>query len=514
MRGLGIGSLSIVLFAMGCAAKGTPAGGVTLALMSPGGTAISNVEYTLRGPSGYRKMGTFSVAGPGTTFEHSLTGIPAGNGYQVELGASTDDGRPCRGRSAMFSVLRSQSVRIEVTLSCEGQDRAGSVVVNGGYNTCPVAEFAVAEPTTAQVDQTVELSGGGSDEDSGPEPLKYYWYTLSGVGQITERNGPNTTFRCTSSGVATIALTVSDGDPQCGGNNTTTLRVTCGSAVPTDCDVCTSPTGTCGQRLSECYNMPGQINGTPKSQLCSNILECMRTTACATDSSTDSPSDCFCGQDVDVGVCANTPLNQLTGECRDLIAAGAESTNPLDVSIRMGDPTYATGLAMRALQCQMRFCQNCPVDIDDSMPPNNFPPPPETGWGTSATECQACEQSNPTCAQRAMDCDTLTGEVAGVSKAQLCRDVISCVRSTHCVSDSATDSASDCFCGLNVDVGECSTKQLSQLTGECKGVIAQAAEADSVLDITTRLGDPEYAVGRAMRLILCDQRFCALTCGF
>ena len=510
MRGLGIASLSLVLFAIGCSAKVPPAGGVTLALMSPGGTAVTDVEYTLRGPSGYRKMGTFSVAGPGTSFEHSLTGIPAGNGYQVELGASTDDGRPCRGRSATFSVLRSQSVRVEVTLSCEGQDRAGSVVVNGGYNTCPVAEFAEAEPTSAPMDGTVELNGGGSDEDSGPEPLQYYWYTLSGIGQIADRNAPNTTFRCTASGFATIALTVSDGDTQCSGNNTTTLRVTCGSPVQTDCDQCTSPTGTCAQRLSECYNMPGQVNGTPKSQLCRNVLDCMRTTGCATDSSTDSPSDCFCGLDVDVGVCANTPLSQLTGECRDLIAAAAEATNPLDVSIRMGDPTYAVGLAMRALQCQMRFCQNCP--IDDVVPPD--PPAIEPGSGTSATECQACEQANSTCAQRAMDCESLAGQIGGVSKAQLCRDVVSCVRSTHCTSDSQTDSPSDCLCGLNVDVGECSTKQLSQLTGECKDVIAQAAETHSVLDITTRLGDPEYAVGRAMRLIQCDQRFCALACGF
>lgn len=85
-----------------------------------------------------------------------------------------------------------------------------------------------------------------------------------------------------------------------------------------------------------------------------------------------------------------------------------------------------------------------------------------------------------------------------------------CVRTTQCASDSEP---MGCLCGL-IGLERCSTSTLEQVPGECKDVIAQAAETNSTLDISTRFGDPAYALGLAFRLIQCDQRFCPTRCSF
>jgi hypothetical protein len=103
--------------------------------------------------------------------------------------------------------------------------------------------------------------------------------------------------------------------------------------------------------------MEGDVNGVPKSQLCNDVLNCIRSSRCA--SATGNASDCICGQGVDVGVCAGQSFANVTGVCKDAIAAGAESTLMTDISNRLGDPAYATGRAIQLIQCDQVFC---PVD--------------------------------------------------------------------------------------------------------------------------------------------------------
>jgi phage tail sheath gpL-like len=111
----------------------------------------------------------------------------------------------------------------------------------------------------------------------------------------------------------------------------------------------------------DCNNITGTVNGVAKSDLCKQVLACVRMTKCASASGTFSPSDCICGTGADVSVCAGQTLDQVTGACKAIIAQGAESTLLTDVSVRLGDPAYATGLAIRLVQCDQRFCAtDCP----------------------------------------------------------------------------------------------------------------------------------------------------------
>src|SRR5262245_30299287 len=96
----GARALALGLLLIGCAAQSAEeVGDVRLGLSAPD-TTVRSVEYTVEGGDGYRKVGTFSVAGPGSTFEHTVPGIPVSDAtYVVILNATTDDGRRCRSRS-------------------------------------------------------------------------------------------------------------------------------------------------------------------------------------------------------------------------------------------------------------------------------------------------------------------------------------------------------------------------------------------------------------------------------
>jgi hypothetical protein len=132
------------------------------------------------------------------------------------------------------------------------------------------------------------------------------------------------------------------------------------------------------------------------------------------------------------------------------------------------------------------------------------------GTGSTSMACTTCEAAQPVCLQRQMDCDNIAGAIGGVAKSAICHQVIDCVRTSKCASAGDTDSPSDCLCGVNADVDTCASQTIDQVTGACKTIIATGTEATTLADMTTRLGDPDYATGLAMRLILCDQRFCGL----
>ena len=123
-----------------------------------------------------------------------------------------------------------------------------------------------------------------------------------------------------------------------------------------DCDRCEAAHDACRRRSADCASIGGSWDGRPKSKICRDVVACVRRTRCASESATDSPSDCFCGRDADIQACTARALDALTGECRDIIAAGAESTNTLEIGTRFGDPSYALGLAMRVIQCDQRYC--------------------------------------------------------------------------------------------------------------------------------------------------------------
>jgi hypothetical protein len=134
--------------------------------------------------------------------------------------------------------------------------------------------------------------------------------------------------------------------------------------------------------------------------------------------------------------------------------------------------------------------------------------------GSGPDACTVCEMGAAITAMRLTACDTATGTVNGVAKSDLCHQVLSCIRTSKCASAGVNDSASDCVCGTDVDVGVCAGQTLDVVSGACKTIIATGAESMLMTDISNRLGDATYATGLAIQLIQADQVFCPTECSF
>jgi hypothetical protein len=276
-----------------------------------------------------------------------------------------------------------------------------------------------------------------------------------------------------------------------------------GAGSTRTCEEC--ETARCSVPRSSCDNASEKVNGVLQSELCHQVLGCIRKSGCA--AATGNVSDCICGEGIGLTACANQTLEQATGACKDIIATASESTSLSVIATRFADPTCATGLAFQLVQCNQSQCARaCGFGASDA-----------TNEDSAATDdlerkCAACQAAQPICNARKLACDNAAGDIHGIPKSELCREVIDCIRDSGCAS--ADGSASDCICGENVDVGECQGKSLSELTGRCKDVISAGLGTTDLGEIAVRFGDPEYATGLAVQLIQCEQTFCEGSCEF
>ena len=83
--------------------------------------------------------------------------------------------------------------------------------------------------------------------------------------------------------------------------------------------------------------LAGPAAGTPKLELCQILLGCTYATNCAAA----DPVDCYCG--TSGAACQTGGAN---GDCRAEIEASLESTAFGEIGARIGDPSYAGGVAV------------------------------------------------------------------------------------------------------------------------------------------------------------------------
>src|ERR1035438_7951434 len=184
--------------------------------LSTGGITIDSATYTITGPGGFMKVGTFAV---GDVISTVVDGLPAGTGYTVTITASAGDAATCSG-SAQFDVMSGATTSVTVHLQCRvAPKKTGSVSVTGVLNICPTLDNLSAPPMEVPVGTTVNLVASASDDDMGPAPISYSWTATSGT--IASPTAATTTFTCTAAGTATITVNVTDSD--CGDMGSTTV---------------------------------------------------------------------------------------------------------------------------------------------------------------------------------------------------------------------------------------------------------------------------------------------------
>jgi hypothetical protein len=227
-------ALSSYTFVAGCGKTSAPiehtdsTGTVAFDLRLPDGRTINTASYKITGPNGFMKTGTIDVSNS-NTLTATIGGLPAGMGFQITITGMTTDGSLNCGGSQTFNVTAGQTVTVQVPLACHEAPRTGSVTVNGTLNVCPTIDGVSANPAEANVGAPIALSVVAHDSDAGPQALGYGWQGNGGT--FANGNTANPTFTCQTPGMATVTVTVSDGDPACPA--TQQAQVNCTVADPT-----------------------------------------------------------------------------------------------------------------------------------------------------------------------------------------------------------------------------------------------------------------------------------------
>ncbi len=197
---------------------GSNGGAGSVALLLAGGATLNTFAYAITGPSAY--SGTINLASS-TKVSAVIGGVAPGSGYSLTLtGTSTDGQTTCAGTSSPFAVAAGATTTVGLTIDCHAAPKTGSILVNGTINICPNIDSVSANPPTGNV---IAIASAADDPDSAPQPLSYAWKTTSGT--LSGATTPSPTLTCTAAGVASLTLTVSDGDAGC--SATFDLQVTC-----------------------------------------------------------------------------------------------------------------------------------------------------------------------------------------------------------------------------------------------------------------------------------------------
>lgn len=117
-------------------------------------------------------------------------------------------------------------------------------------------------------------------------------------------------------------------------------------------------------------------------------------------------------------------------------------------------------------------------------------------------ECHSCEQDGVKSGKCEPDsgCDGLVG-----NDLALCLDLVACARLSGCW----VRHPGDCLCGTAGGV-PCAK---GEANGDCRREIQAATKTMDPILNGTRIYDPQYPAGRAMRLVACDFDACKDTCG-
>jgi hypothetical protein len=199
---------------------GAPGVGGQALVLSPGVT-VSTATYTISGPNAFASAGSVPV-GSSPDLSIVLGGLPIGVGYEMDVLATASDGVTTCEATVPFDVT-GPSTTVSVHLVCGVPQ--GDVQVTGAFNVCPVLDALDALPTETLVGGRVALAAAGHDADNGPSALAYKW----SINGATIGNHPQSTlaFTCTTAGIVTIKVAVSDGDPDPACGDSLTVNLTC-----------------------------------------------------------------------------------------------------------------------------------------------------------------------------------------------------------------------------------------------------------------------------------------------
>jgi hypothetical protein len=170
------------------------------------------IHLNLIGPQFDRSQDLDVAIGP--LMVVTMDDVPAGKGYVLTLSAGGGQ-TSCSG-SSHFDIASGQKTTLDVALECQRPSVPSSptrVDIEGGTNECPDIASVMSQGGAPVVGHPIELVAKADDPDHGPNPLSYTW--LADSGFLDRAHESITAYTCTAPGLATVVLTVSDGDLPC-----------------------------------------------------------------------------------------------------------------------------------------------------------------------------------------------------------------------------------------------------------------------------------------------------------
>lgn len=342
-----------------------------------------------------------------------------------------------------------------------------------------------------------------------------------------------------------------------------------GGGMAMTCEACEMR--SCGSGKGDLYGKcfmatgeaaAGRASGRPKKDLCAAVIACVRMSGCASE----RVEDCYCGKGVDDLSCVTGKAN---GPCKMAIENGAEDVDPIKVSERFFDPSFATGSAFTLVQqCDRELCSmpclgiggpppsdagvpgtggrggtsgasgaggaggtgGAPLPVGGSggtaplpLPDSAVGPDPDAGPDAmsmvdgASDVAPGADTTAPTggrcraceqkqCPMLVTECEQAAGNAAaGPGMGKPRKDLCMAVLECVAASNCATSNIEDCYCGPGVDPIACIT---GSAAGPCKAQFEAGAESTNGVTVSERFVDPGFATGNAVRLLQCNKEFC------
>jgi hypothetical protein len=224
---VGVTIAAAIVGAMGATGCGetsnqAPSAVADVALVLPDGALVSEIGYAV-----YAADGTTLTAGT-KDYTDRLTplsiglALPPGNGYTMELAATSIRGDACDGLSDPFNITGGASTPVNVTLVCDP--------TLGYPDQCPVlASWSAALAPSPAPPGTINLYAFATDADT-QDIVSYTWSAATGT--FADPTDPSTTYTCASTAATTVTLVIDDHHQSQGCQTTAVLPVGCGAPQP------------------------------------------------------------------------------------------------------------------------------------------------------------------------------------------------------------------------------------------------------------------------------------------
>ena len=204
-------SLVLTLTAFGCSSSdGTgevdPCLSALRINLDVDGATIDEVDYLISGNSMEPRAGAINTSAPGSTASVEEFGIAPGEGYLVEMVATSVDRDLICGGAAMFDVAAGLATEVDLTLHCKGAEEFGGVRVNGKINICAEITTVIVKPLQTASGYGLSVEAEASDTEG--DPVEYSW-TATG-GSFDDPAARKTVFICGEPGSEVITIEVSD----------------------------------------------------------------------------------------------------------------------------------------------------------------------------------------------------------------------------------------------------------------------------------------------------------------